>query len=232
MFAVAVALLVGAAAASRVWFRRDGAAANGIAGRLWALLAAVVAGLTPAVIIQGWPLRLVYETRFMLPVVVFASCATLAMLLAFGRPELRALAVFALSFVAADRLIVQAFEEKRLQQSFEALGERVRPFVQQSDGLVVLVSPDRTGQSAEEEMAKLTYRWSASESNRFWMIRPEVLDRRFQSRAGCPDLASVRLPPQYLGWPRSSDTIGHLLWDPGELAGSLPIPYFAGCPSR
>ena len=232
ILAVSVALLVAAAAASLVRFRRDDVAADGIAGRLVALLGAVVAGLSPAVIIQGWPLRLVYETRFMLPVVVFASCATLAMLLAFARPALGALAVFALSFVAADRLIVQAFEEKRLQQSFEALGERVRPFVRQADGLVVLVSPDRTGQSAEEEMAKATYRWSLSESNRFWMIRPEVLDARFQSRAGCPELGSVRLPPQYRGWPRATDTIAQLLWDPGDLAGGLPAPYFLGCSSR
>jgi hypothetical protein len=229
---VLVALLVAGTATALFRHRREGVPGEGIGGRVLALLAAVVAGLAPAVIIQAWPLRLVYETRFTLPVVVFASCATAAILLAVARPELRALAVFALSFVAADRLIVQAFEEKRLQQNLEALGDRVLPFVRQTDGLVVLVSPDRTGQSAVEAMAKATYRWNLSDSDRFWMIRPEDLDPGFQSRTGCPDLRSVRLPPQYLGWPRATDDIAQLLWDPAERSGWSPVPYFPGCFSR
>ena len=69
---------------------------------------------------------------------------------------------------------------------------------------MVLVTPDRTRQSAEEVSVKVAYRWSAAESNRFWIVRPWMIARRFESRAGCPDLDVVRLPAESL-WLAAND---------------------------
>ena len=92
--------------------------------------------------------------------------------------------MFLLCLIAANRLVDQAFEEKRLQARFDGLGARVRPFVDRTPGLVVLVTPDQTRQSAEEVSVKVAFRWSAAESNRFWIVRPGLLARRFRVSRG------------------------------------------------
>jgi len=236
LVAVTLALLVAGVAAALAAARPAPSSAPRVAGRVVALVGAVVAGLVPVVIIQGWPFKLVYESRFMLPVVVFAACATVATALRLSTPALQPLVVLLLCFIAANRLLDQAFEEKRLQGKFDALGSRVRPFITRTTGLVVLVTPDRTRQSAEEVSVKVAYRWSTAESNRFWIVRPWMIARRFQSRAGCPDLDVVRLPAESFGWPRTTNQISLLLWDPAdaddEVSATRPVPYFVGCPSR
>jgi hypothetical protein len=222
LVAALVAVLVAGLAAALASPRPASPNVPRVAGRVIALVVAVVAGLVPVVIIQGWPFQLVYESRFLLPVVVFATCATVATALRMTTPAFQPLVVFLLCFIAANRLVDQAFEEKRLQARFDGLGSRVRPFLQGTTGLVVLVTPDQTRQSAE--------------SSRFWIVRPTMLARRFESRAGCPDLADVRLPRQSYGWERTTDRISLLLWDPGEsehnAPATRPVAYFAGCPSR
>jgi hypothetical protein len=234
--AATLALLAAGVAAALAARRPEPRSATRVAGRVIALVGAVVAGLVPVVIIQGWPFTLVYESRFLLPVVVFATCATVATVLRMATPALQPVVVFLLCFIAANRLVDQAFEERRLQEKFDGLGSRVRPFVDRTTGLVVLVTPDQTRQSAEEVSVKVAYRWSAAESSRFWIVRPWMLGRRFESRAGCPNLDVVRLPAPSFGWPRTTDRISLLLWDPGDVEGNVPatrpVPYFAGCPSR
>jgi hypothetical protein len=172
------------------------------------------------VIIQGWPFQLVYESRFMLPVVVFATCATVATVLRLATPALQPVVVFLLCFIAANRLVDQAFEEKRLQTKFDGLGTRVRPFVDRTEGLVVLVTPDQTRQSPEEVSVKVAYRWSAAESNRFWIVRPwdppAVGGFGPARRAPSSGPGDVRLPRQLWHrprtWPAGSRS---LLWHSG-----------------
>jgi hypothetical protein len=231
LVAAAAALAVAACAAC---LRVDRAAANRSepAGRpLVAVVGAVAAGLAPAVIIQGWPLSLVYETRFFLPALPFATCATLALLLTFARPRYAALAVFVMAFLAADRLVLRSFDEKRLQADLDRFGERMRPVVETAPGLVVLVSPDRTGISEEEQMAKATYRWSLPLSSKFWMLRPAGARLLFGPRSGCPSLASLKLVRE-IRWPRADDSIRAVLWDASASVDPDPEPYFQGCTDR
>jgi hypothetical protein len=200
--------------------------------RAVALLAAVAAGLLPAILIEGWPLHVVYETRFFLPVAVFAVMLILACCLGVAAPGQRPHVVLAIAFVAATRLVNGAFEERNLQRDLERFGQRVVVLVRSTDGLVLLVSPDRTGQSGEEVMAKATYPWSTDEAKRFWVMRPaEALDR-LGPRSVCRSLSSLRLPPPTMGWPRPEERIAAVLWEPAGVEAGVTEPYYLGQPCR
>ena len=199
--------------------------------RVGMMTLAVAAGLTPAVLIQGWPLARVFETRFLLPVLAFASCATVAALLVLVRPRYAKLVVFAVVFLSADRLVLRAFEEKRLQADLQKAGERIRPLVDAEPGLVVVVSPDRIGVSGEEQMGKLTYGWSFPSAGKFWILRPDDARLLFGPRSGCQDLSPLRIRPQ-IRWPRTEESIRAVFWDASTSLDPDLEPYYRGCPDR
>jgi hypothetical protein len=197
--------------------------------RLAALAAAVASGLVPVVLIQGWPHRLVYETRWELPILAFASCATVALFytLASARYLPAVLAVFA--FVAGDRLVAGAFEQRALAADYERFGRLIRPYVQQSPGLLVLVAPEVDGQSDLDAMVKATLKWKAEEKAKFWIVRPIPATRRFGPRLGCRNPANLPLEPVDIGWPRSEGPIARILWKSSLLEPDPPEDYFQGC---
>jgi hypothetical protein len=221
-----------ASAAVAVWaLRRDQPDVPSAGRRLLALGAGVVAGLYPAITIMGWPMRLIFETRYLLPALVFASCATVALALALARPRRAAAAIFLIAFLAGNALVLRAFEERKLQRLLEAAGRRLESYVGDQSGLVVLVAPDRLGQSKEEVMAKATYRWSFPQASRVLLMRQGDALLRFGPRSGCRPLASVTAWPQVIRWPRAEEPVRVVLWDSGDMESFDPEPYFRGCPS-
>ena len=175
-----------AACVATLWRGRAADAPPAPVGRrLAALIAAVTVGVAPAVVIKGWPLTRVFESRFFLPVLLMASCATMALLLAVLHSRFASVAILAVTFLAANRLVLGAIEERRLQSTLERFGERVRPLVLAERGLLVVVSPDRLRISEEEEMVKATSRWGSSQRGRLWILRPDEAAAQFGPRSGC-----------------------------------------------
>jgi hypothetical protein len=243
LFAAGVALAAAICAAA---LRMDRAAADppgSVGGRLLAVIAAVIAGLAPAFVIRSFPLSRVFETRYFLPVLVFASCATVAGLLSLARPRFASLVLLAVVFLSVDRLVLRAIEEKRLQSELERFGDRVRPFVGREEGLVVVVTPDRIGVSPEETMAKATYRWAFPQAGRFWIVRSAYAEARFGPRSGCRRVESLPVAPsrragargrleQVIRWPHADEPIRLILWDASHSDEADLEPYFRGCPAR
>jgi hypothetical protein len=229
---VAAAVALGTAwVVSRGLRVRSAEAGDTEARNLLACVAAVLAGLTPAFIIRSFPLTKVYETRFFLPVLAFSCCATLASLFLLIRPRHFRLVLLGLVFLCMDRLILRAVEEKRIQEGLEHFGERIRPFVGDEPGLLVLVSPERDGMSAEETMAKATYRWPFPTAGRLWIIRPREARDRFGPRSGCRPVESLRLGTPDKNWPRPEGELRSVLYDASDTGEPDPEPYYRGCPA-
>ena len=226
---VALAAGLGAAAVGR---RREGTNHPAKAGgRLAALVAAVLAGLVPTFVIRGFPLTRVFETRYFIPVLAFASCATMGALMYASRPRVAPWILFAVVFLGVDRLVLRAFEEKRLQESLDRFGRQVRPLVatRVEDGLLILVSSRVPGVSPEETMAKATYRWPFPEAGLFWIVPPHVANNLFGPRAGCRSVRSLMLDKASIRWERPTENIRSLLWD-ASYSDTLDVePYFRGC---
>ena len=121
---------------------------------------------------MGWPLSVTFMTRFLLPAVPFAACATVGLLILAVRPRWARAALCVAAFLAADGLVLKAVEERRTQEDLDAVGRRLLPFVGDEKGLVVLVCHDRSEQSKEEVMAKATYHWSVEQGERLVIVRP------------------------------------------------------------
>jgi hypothetical protein len=197
---------------------------------LLALFAAVVVGSIPVVMIEGWPRRLFYDTRFQLPILAFASCLTVAIVMVLARTKWRALALGAMAFVAADQLIVRAAEMKRMQPGFERFGRRLLPIVQRADGLVVLVVSEQTGLVAEETF-KITNSWAPGDAERFWVEDARIAADRIGPRTGCRDPNTIVLP-QKLRWIRTQEKVAEVLWESSGIGAEPLEPYFLGCSDR
>ena len=197
--------------------------------RLGSLVAAVAAGLIPAVVIKGWPLSHQYDTRILLPVSSFACCATMGILALFVRRRYLPIALALLSFLAADQLVICAWQERRLSIELARTSDALRPLVHRVDGLTVLVTggwPDRTN---EELTGRMTYRWSSEDARRLWIERPDAALDLFGARTACRDLTSLAVDPNDLEWPASDPTIAQLLFD-DSADGTDFQPYYLDCP--
>ncbi len=202
------------------------------AGNLLALVAAVIVGLVPAFVLREFPLRRIYETRFFVPVLVFASCSTLAGLLYLSRPRLRALVVLSIVLICADRLVIRAVEEKRLKWGLERIGQDLRPLVGDAAGLVVVVVPARFAMSPEETMTKVTYAWGFPQAGRLWMMGAEEAKGLFGPRAGCRSATTLDMGPQVIRWPRADEPVRLVLWDASHTEQPDLEPYYRGCVAR
>ncbi len=232
LLATGVALAVAVSVVALRGSRASVDSPDPVGSNLLPVIGAVVAGLVPTFAIWRFPLTRVYETRYFLPILVFASCATIAGCLRLSRPRYAPIVLFVFLFVGVDRLILRAIEEKRLQTELEQFGERMRPFVGEEKGLVILVSPGRDGISPEETMAKATYPWHFPQAGRLWIVPPSGAEARFGPRSGCRSVESLRLEPRVIRWPRSDEPIRRVLYDAAHVGGPDPEPYFRGCPAR
>ena len=232
LLATAVGVVVAAACA--LFFRAgDIEAERSPMRRIAALLLGVFASLYPAIAIMGWPLKLYFETRFFLPALPFAACATVALAAVALRPRWMPAALFVLAFLAADGLVRRAHAEGTTQRRLEAAGARLRPLVAGQTGLVLIVCRDRMAQSAEEVGAKASANWPIADAERLVVLRPPEAEVFIGTRRACPDLASLRLRREPIRWPRAPEPIRLVLWDQGDWEdGEVdPEPYYRGCPA-
>jgi len=239
LLAACVALAAAGCVAVLSWNRGSVDRPDRLGGRLLAVIAAVIAGLIPVFFVSNYPLNLNYETRFFLPVLVFASCATVAGLLHLTQPRFRSLVLSAMVFLSADRLVLGAIEEKRLQAGLERVGDRLRPLVGRAEGLVVIVTATHIGSggrlrgiSPEERMAKETYRWPYPEFGRLWVVGPGTAAESFGPRSGCRRAESLNLGPREIRCTRADEPIRLVLWDNSQSDEPDLEPYFRGCPSQ
>lgn len=230
LLAVLAGLTIAAMTAIFVGERREPEAVDGFRRRLLALVAAVTAGRLPAVIVMGWPAIKIYPSRFQLPILAFASCTIVAVILAVTKPRYRPLALSAFFFLAAYQLVVRAFEQRTLQCELERFGENLRPHMR-SGGLVVVIVPDRL-ELMQVEILKAAEKWSADEANRLWVERPDEALRLFGPRSGCRSLESIHLETPLLRWPLPHDKISRILWAPSSSEKDALEPYFTGCPTH
>jgi hypothetical protein len=236
---IAACVALGAAGCAAVLCRNRGSVGrpDGAGGRLLAVIAAAFAGLMPVFFVSAYPLREVYETRYFLPVLAFTSCATVAGLLLLTRSRYATLALTAVVFVAADRLVLGALEEKRLQEGLERVGERLRTLVGSEKGVVVLVTPAHGSGgrvrriSPEERMAKETYRWPYPEFGRLWVVRPGTATAHFGPRSGCRRAESLHLERREIRCTRADEPIRMVLWDVSTSDEPDLEPYFRDCPA-
>jgi len=198
---------------------------------LLALSAAVVVGFIPVAITGGgWPPPGNYATRFQLPILVFASCLTVAIVMGMTRRSWRTAALGALIFVAADQLVVRAVELRRLQPELERVGKRLLPIVQRADGVVVLVVSDRSGLLARE-MLKVADSWPPNDAKRLWVELDGAAASIYGSRSGCRNPNSIVVPRE-LRWVLSPGRVAEILWE-SSIPGAEPFePYFLGCSVR
>jgi hypothetical protein len=204
-----------------------------VARRLIALVGGTCAAVAPAVTIMGWPFERVFQTRFLLPGLVLETCATVALAFLVVRSRWARAVIFAFCFVAANALVLRAFEERRLQANLDRCGDQLRGLVAGKTGLVVIVSRAHLDQSPEETVAKATARWPIADTKRLVMIRPGTAEVVFGARSRCASPESFELE-QVIRWPHAEEPIRSVLWDTGDWAEQGPDlePYFEGCRSR
>lgn len=232
LLATAAGILVAAACAS--FFRvRDVDGERSPSRRIVALLLGAFASLYPAIAIMGFPLTLFFESRFFLPALPFAACATVAVVAVSLRPRWLPAALCILAFFAAESLVLRAHAEGVLQRRLEAVGATLHPLIAGNKGLVVVVCPDRMGQSAEEVGAKASANWPIEDAERLVVLRPPEADLFIGTRRDCREPSSLRLRYSSIRWPRAPEPIRLVLWDPGDWADGevAPEPYYRGCPA-
>jgi hypothetical protein len=230
LLAVLAGLMVAAVAVLLFGKQRDPESVDGFRRRFLALVAAVIAGRLPAAIVMGWPAIKIYPSRVLLPIVAFASCASVALILVVTTSKYRRLALCGFFFLAAYQLVVRAFEQRTLQVELERFGENLRPHMR-SGGLVVVIVPDRL-ELMQVEILKATRKWSAGEANRLWVERPGDALRFLGPRSGCRSLESIRLETLPLRWPLPHEKISRVLWAPSSSDKDALEPYFSGCAKR
>jgi hypothetical protein len=197
----------------------------GLRRRLLALPAAVLVGLTPAVIITGWPPLKVYESRFALPIMAFGVCFTVAVVLSVARVERRALVAFFLAFLAAHQLVRMAFEERSLALELDRFGERIRPLLANGNDLTIIVVPDRPSLMSVE-LLKAARTWTPEESGRLWFEEPQDAYRVLGPRSSCRDPRTLRLEPPGLRWPMGDGRVSQVLWAASKPGSPEAEPYF------
>ena len=188
-----------------------------------ALGVAVLMALAPAVIACGWPTELVYDTRFVVPALPFAVCATMWVLLQWTHGKYRSLAVASLCALAEARLVLGAFETRSLQLELADLGRRLRPLVQVPGSLTVAVVADRPDLLDLEIQGKACVNWSESESRRLWVVKPGLARHEFGDRLACWRPASWKLhgPAR---WRPPPGEISEIVWVSGTKSRRLE-PY-------
>lgn len=117
LLAVLARLMVAPVAVILFGKQRDPESVDGFGRRFLALVAAVIAGRLPAAIVIGWSGIKIYPSRVLLPILAFASCASVAVVLVVTRSKYRRFALSGFVFLAAYQLVVRAFEQRTISQA-------------------------------------------------------------------------------------------------------------------
>lgn len=170
--------------------------------KLVALFAAIAVGVLPGVLLARPVDEAGFPSRFRMPALAFGAVFVTALLSMAVIPRWRSAAICVLAFLAGYRTVVAGADALRTRETLAELGGRLRPLVEQTQGLVVLVTSEQIGgQGVFPMVAKSTLEWPRSLARRVWLVSPTTAREIAGVGAGCRPSASVtlsrglRLPP-------------------------------------
>ncbi len=195
------------------------------------MLAAIVGvGLIPVVLALRTATSAAYGTRFRTPILPFAAIAIVALFRRVRAGRFARAPLGLLAFVAGYWVVYGAFEARRSQQFFEAVGTQLVPLVRGSEGVTAAVLPGQMSMDAADMTPKATLHWSDAEAKRAWLMSPEEAEELFGPRTACRNTSRIDTPPR-LNFVRRTGALSHLVWVPFEdgAAGALE-DYCVGAP--
>ncbi len=181
--------------------------------KLLGFLLATVAGLLPVVYANEFPASgYLYETRFFIPILPFATIATVRGTLNIVDQRFRPWVAALFIFIAVCTVCNSAFDTWREQSRMESVGEVVKPYVLESEGITVVGVPDTGGLDGADITPKVTKKWPRALERRVWILPLNHATELFGSRTECRNTTWMELEPRF--WSRRRGTVSHLLYMP------------------
>jgi hypothetical protein len=162
--------------------------------KLWALLAAIAVGVLPGVLLARPMDAVGFPSRLRMPALAFGAVFIMGLLSIGVIPKWRSAAVCILVFLTGYQTIIGGADALRTRDTLAEMGRRLRPFVEGTRGLVVVVMQDQLGgQGFFPTIAKATLDWPPSLSRRVWVVSPMTASRIAGVGAGCRPPETVNL---------------------------------------
>jgi hypothetical protein len=177
------------------WFRNlgDDQKQNDARKSTIAICLAVVCGLIPVVLgsrsLSDYDS---YETRYAIPILPFATIATVRGALNLTASRFRPWIAAFLTFVAMYTVIIGAFEKRNQQKIMEEFGRVMMPIAKESDEITVVVVPDYEKMYSVDITPKVVSKWPAQLAKRFWVLRESEAREHFDFRTECRDTSSIK----------------------------------------
>ena len=201
-----------------------------------ALLLAIGAGLVP-VVLAGRPGSASspevdpVASRFLLPILPFASCLTVWSLARLTTRRGLAAGAGILAFLCGDAAWRGAFDAARAARKMNALGAALRPLVAASGGVTLAVVPDAPALAFPPVVTgQATVGWPADEARRLWIMPVRLAEPHVGTRRDCRVPDELRIPRQWHSVERTGPLSG-VVWV-GETRTGFGEPelYCAGRP--
>jgi hypothetical protein len=227
-----VAAVFGVAAAVLIFlsFKKNPEEIPNKASETLAVILAVVAGLMPVTLANQSPSGGdSYETRFFIPVLPFATIITSRMILYFTRDKLRPVAAAILTFICICTVFNSAFEFRREQKDMESFGKVLRPIVESSSAMTIVVVPDHEKLDGSDITPKIVLHWPRELLPKVWIITAAEIIRLNGPRTNCNSV-TFDLPRELLSAGRKG-AISNLyffpdFWQPkGQISTESVEPY-------
>jgi hypothetical protein len=136
-----------------------------------AVILAVVTGLMPVTLANQAPSGGdSYETRFFIPVLPFATIITSRTILYFIKGGLRHFAAAVLVFISICTIFNSAFDFRREQKNMESFGKILRPIVENSSAMTIVVVPNYEKLDGSDITPKIVLHWPRELLPKVWII--------------------------------------------------------------
>ncbi len=200
------------------------------------LLLAIGAGLVP-VVLAGRPVSFgnpnldPVGSRFLLPILPFASCLTVWSLARLTSRRGLLAGAGILTFLCGDASWRGAFDASRAARRMDALGAALRPLVAARGGITLAVVPDTpTSAFPPVVTGQATVGWPADEARRLWVMPLRLAEPHVGTRRDCRVPDELHLPRQ-LHTVERVGVLSRVVWVGETRTGfGEPEPYCVGRP--
>jgi hypothetical protein len=200
-----LAALIGIAAAALILqsFRKSREIITNKKREMFAIILGVVAGLLPVILANQAPSAGdTYETRFFIPILPFAAIVTARMILYLIKAELRPIVVAVLAFITICTVFNGAFQVRREQKSMEGFAKILKPIVEKSSELTVVVVPDFEKLDGADITPKIIFNWPPEIWSKVWILTMREIVPLNGPRTHC-NSTKFNLPQRFLSVKRS-----------------------------
>jgi hypothetical protein len=184
--------------------------------RLWALFAALVAGLTPVIFnhpysVAGALTREIGTAgRLFIPVLPIAACLSTSLCLPLVRIRFRPVVATIFGLVIGFSALNQVWTGFRRQQILVRIGSALRPYVDTGGGQVVAVlSSDELCVADYSCTAKASGTWPADLSRHFWVYNHREALQHLGTRVSCKSSTDLHAG---IGPVHRTGPISRILW--------------------